>query len=169
MQEELYGAVSEEIFEEVKCKKNFKKKPKKIYVLNYNSWVQFRKMSTCEVVKFVEIYSTTGSCIYDVLKLRGSKCSDRCDEGVRNRRTGIAPSRCSAAGCRAHPKYERCSYALSSRHPWLSGGLFEHRVQTLLISYRTLRTTKLQTYVYCMNPMAEYIRHISTSLRKKQA
>ena len=43
-------------------------------------------MSTCEAVKFVEIYSTTGSCIYDVLKLRGSKCSDRCDEGVRNRR-----------------------------------------------------------------------------------
>ena len=34
------------------------------------------------------------------------------------------------------------------RHPWLSGGLFEHRVQTLLDIYRTSSTSKFQTYVY---------------------
>ena len=36
----------------------------------------------------------------------------------------------------------------SSRHPWLSGDLFERPVQTLLISCRTIRTSKFQTYVY---------------------
>ena len=36
----------------------------------------------------------------------------------------------------------------SARHPWLSGGLFEHRVQTLLEKYRTSRTSKFQTYEY---------------------
>lgn len=39
-----------------------------MYVPNYNSWLQFRKMSTCEAVGFVEIYSTAGSCgrIYQI-------------------------------------------------------------------------------------------------------
>ena len=35
------------------------------------------------------------------------------------------------------------------RHPWLSGGLFEHRVQTLLNIYRTSSTSKFQTYRIC--------------------
>mgnify|MGYP007047306112 CR=1 FL=1 len=34
------------------------------------------------------------------------------------------------------------------RHPWLSGGLVEHRVQPLLHTYRTSRTSKSQTYLY---------------------
>ena len=70
---------------------------------------------------------------------------------------GIAPSRCSAAGCRAHPEYELRSYAPSARRPWLSGGLFEHRVQTLLDIYRTSSTSTFQTYLYYQNVALPYI------------
>ena len=35
------------------------------------------------------------------------------------------------------------------RHPCLNSGLFEHRIQTLLITYRTSSTSKFQTYRIC--------------------
>ena len=41
-----------------------------------------------------------------------------------------------------------CTQPPPIRHPWLNGGLFEHRVQTLLITYRTSSTSKFQTYLY---------------------
>ena len=78
--------------------------------------------------------------IYNVLNLRSSKCSDLYIDIIRHRRTGIAPSLRSSADCRAHPKYELRSYAPSARRPWLNDGLFEHRVQTSLITERTLST-----------------------------
>lgn len=37
------------------------------------------------------------------------------------------------------------------RHPWLSDGLIEHRVQSLLTNHRALRTSKFQTYAYFTN------------------
>ena len=45
----------------------------------------------------------------------------------------------------------------SIRHPWLNDGLFEHRVQTLLMSRRTSRTSKFQTYVYYGDSILTYI------------
>ena len=45
----------------------------------------------------------------------------------------------------------------SIRHPWLNDGLFEHRVQTLLMSRRTSRTSKFQTYIYYGNSILTYI------------
>jgi len=53
------------------------------------------------------------------------------------------------------------------RHPWLSGGLFEHRVQTLLITYRTLRISKLQTYSYNTKLVSEYIIYMGLSASQK--
>ena len=48
------------------------------------------------------------------------------------------------------------------RHPWLSGGLFEHRVQTWLHSERTSRTSKFQTYIF-HEFIFEYMLKISLS------
>ena len=77
--------------------------------------------------------------IYNVLKLRSSKYSDLRAHILRHRRAGIAPSLCSAADCRAHPKYELRSYAPSARRPWLTGDLFEHRVQTWLVFLQNIK------------------------------
>ncbi len=62
------------------------------------------------------------TAIHDVLELRSSNCSDY--------------------------RYYRMTQPPPIRHPWLSGGLFEHPVQTLLIFYITIRTSKLQTYIH---------------------
>ena len=65
-------------------------------------------------------YLPIGTFLYNVLKLRSSKCSDL--------------------------RYRRHTQSLPIRHPWLSGSLPERRVQALLMKYRTLTTSKFQTY-----------------------
>ena len=82
------------------------------------------------------MYLSIGTFLYNVLKLRSSKCSDW--------------------------RYQRHTQPLPIRHPWLSGSLPEHRVQALLIEYRTLTTSKFQTYHIVHVQIGRYMHlHIS--------
>ena len=81
----------------------------------------------------LSISYTKYSFVYNVLQLTRTMCSYSIHNHIRNRCSGIAPSLCSAAVCRAHPKYELRPYTPSARHPCLRGSLLEHRVQALLL------------------------------------